>query len=97
MTYAVCVTLQVTPDDLEEFMPLMLENARASLTDEKGCQRFDILTDPDREGEVFLFELYEDRAAFDAHRETKHYKSFDAATVYMIRAKKIRTYAQVIA
>lgn len=95
MSYAVCVTFQVTPDDLAAFMPLMRENAQMSLAKEQGCHRFDVLTDPDREGEVFLYELYEDRAAFDAHLETAHFKAFDAATVYMIRAKKVRTYAEV--
>ena len=39
---------------------------------------------------MFLYEVYDDRAAFDAHLSTPHFKSFDAATAGMIRSKKVR-------
>jgi autoinducer 2-degrading protein len=39
---------------------------------------------------VFLYEVYDDRAAFDAHLSAPHFKSFDAATAGMIRSKKVR-------
>ncbi|HCI20551.1 MAG TPA: antibiotic biosynthesis monooxygenase, partial [Alphaproteobacteria bacterium] len=46
--------------------------------------------DPDHPGHVFLYEVYDDRAAFDAHLSMPHFKSFDAATAGMIRSKKVR-------
>ena len=64
--YAVTVTLTVEPDHWAAFLPLMKSNADASLRDEPECLRFDIATDPDRPHEVFLYELYTDRAGFDA-------------------------------
>jgi quinol monooxygenase YgiN len=93
--FAVTVRLEVDPAHLEAFLPLMHENAQASLADEPGCHRFDVCTDPARPGEVFLYELYTDGAAFDAHLQTPHFKAFDAAAGPMILGRQLRSYAEV--
>ena len=76
-------------------MPLMLDNARASLRDEPGCHRFDVCHNPDQPGTVFLYEIYDDAAAFDAHLKTAHFRGFDAACAPMIAAKSVATYSKV--
>lgn len=76
-------------------MPLMRNNARASLAEEPECHRFDICTDAARPGEVLLFELYSDTDAFAAHLQTAHYRDFDAATAAMIDDKRVMTYGKV--
>lgn len=93
--YAVVVSFVVSRDALGEFMPLMIENASASLRDEEGCHQFDVCTDVSRPGEVFLYELYEDAAAFDAHRSMSHFKTFDTATASMIVSKSVQTFGRV--
>jgi quinol monooxygenase YgiN len=93
--FAVTVLFKLVPGGAEAFMPLMLANARASITDEPGCLRFDVCTDPARPEDVFLYELYHDRAAFDRHLETAHFKAFDKAIPTLIARKEIRTYVQV--
>jgi autoinducer 2-degrading protein len=90
--FAVVVTLEIAPGRMPDFLPAMLENARASLG-EPACRRFDVCTDPARPDEVFLYELYEDAAGFDAHRETSHYRTFDAVAADMVRVKTVRTYS----
>jgi autoinducer 2-degrading protein len=92
--FAVVVTIQVAPGQMATFKPAMMENARASLS-EPACNRFDVATDPARPDEVFLYELYDDEAGFTAHKQTPHYKVFDAATASMIADKAVRTYAMV--
>lgn len=93
--YAVVVTFQVEPAQMDSFLPLMTRNAATSLAREPGCLRFDVCTDPDRAGEVFLYELYANRAAFDAHLASDHFKAFDGQVAPMIAAKDVRTYTQV--
>ena len=39
---------------------------------------------------MFLYEVYDDRAAFEAHLSMPHFKAFDAATADMIRSKTVR-------
>lgn len=95
MTFAVCVSFHIHEDQISAFLPLIAENAAQSLRDEPGCLQFDVLTDPSRPGEVFLYELYSDAAAFDAHLATPHFKTFDAASAAMIADKSIATYRQV--
>ena len=58
----------------------MIANAHASATTEPGCRQFDVCTDPQDSTRVFLYELYDDRAAFDAHLATSHFKEFDRKT-----------------
>lgn len=95
MPYAVVVLFTIKPDALEDFIPLMRANAQTSLLEEVGCQQFDVATDPARPNEVFLYEVYSDRAAFEAHLASAHFKKFDLAVTDMIAAKDVRTYAQV--
>ena len=93
--YAVVVTFQITPGKMAVFLPLMHQNATTSLTQEEGCHRFDVCTDPKRPDEVFLYEIYTDRAAFDAHLGSTHFESFDTQVAPMIAAKDVRTYQDV--
>lgn len=93
--YAVIVTFQIKAGRMKAFMSAMTDNARTSLAEEAGCHRFDVCTDPSRPDEVFLYELYTDRATFDAHLAAAHCKSFDAHVANMIAAKNVRTYAEV--
>ncbi|MEM7644395.1 MAG: putative quinol monooxygenase [Pseudomonadota bacterium] len=90
--FAVVVTIEVAPGHMPDFLPAMLDNARASLG-EPACQRFDVATDPARPDEVFLYELYDDEAGFAAHKATGHYKTFDAVTAPMIADKTVKTYS----
>jgi (4S)-4-hydroxy-5-phosphonooxypentane-2,3-dione isomerase len=88
--YVVVVDFRIKPERLEEFMPLMLENARLSRDTEPGCRQFDVCVDPANRTGVFLYELYNDRAAFDAHLATAHFKRFDAAVADMVASKAVR-------
>ena len=88
--YVVVVDFKIKPERLAQFMPLMLENARLSRETEPGCRQFDVCVDPKDKASVFLYEIYDDRAAFDAHLATMHFKRFDAAVGDMVAAKAVR-------
>lgn len=94
--FALTVTVRLMPGAMDAFLPLMLENARLSVRDEPGCLRFDVCLPEGAEGaegEVFLYEVYEDAAAFDAHLAAPHFLRFDAATRDMVEAKAARRFA----
>ena len=88
--YVVIVDFRIKPERLAAFMPAMLENARLSRENEPGCRSFDVCVDPKEKTSVFLYEVYDDRAAFDAHLATAHFKRFDAAVADMVAAKTVR-------
>jgi quinol monooxygenase YgiN len=86
---AVTVTFRLHEGRAEAFMPLLRDNARASVAREPGCLRFDLCIPEGGDGhEVFLYELYRDRADFDAHLASDHYRAFDEATRAMVASKR---------
>lgn len=89
--HVVCVTFDIHPGKMAEFLPLMHAQAHNSLTREPGCHRFDVCT-ADNGRAVFLYELYTDKDAFQEHLASAHFKAFDAATADLIAAKTVQTY-----
>jgi (4S)-4-hydroxy-5-phosphonooxypentane-2,3-dione isomerase len=88
--YVVIVEFGLAPGSRPAFRPLMDANAIASAK-EPGCRRFDVVEptgDPDR---IVLYEIYDDRAAFEAHLATPHFKAFDAEAGPMIARRSIVT------
>jgi autoinducer 2-degrading protein len=92
--FAVTVDFEVAPGRMPDFLRLVRENARAS-QGEPACIRFDVCTDPGRPDAVFLYELYDDAAGFDAHLATPHFLAFEAAAAPMLRAKRVHRWSQV--
>lgn len=95
MTYAVCVTFHIHEDQVDAFMPLMVQNAQTSLKDEEGCLQFDVLSDPSRPTEVFLYELYVSAHAFQLHLASDHFQTFDNAVNAMVAKKTVKIFTQV--
>lgn len=93
--FAVVVTFKIKAGMINQFMPLMLENARASLRDEPGCHQFDVCTDGAQPDSVFLYEVYSNLAAFEAHQQTPHFQQFGKTGGSMIESKDVRTFGQV--
>jgi quinol monooxygenase YgiN len=88
--FAITVAFTVRPERRDHFFKLVRTNAANSLEKEAGCLRFDVLAPLQRGGpDVFLYEIYTDRAAFDAHLASAHFQTFDAATRDMVIAKTI--------
>ncbi|MEL6679306.1 MAG: putative quinol monooxygenase [Pseudomonadota bacterium] len=92
--FAVVVTMRVRPGHFEAFMAAITANAATSLAEEPECSRFDVWTDPNRPGEVFLYELYASPAAFDAHLASPHFLAFDAEVAEMLLDKSVATYRE---
>ncbi|MEC8245269.1 MAG: putative quinol monooxygenase [Pseudomonadota bacterium] len=93
--YVITVDFEIDPARIEEFLPLMKANAASSVSDEPGCHLFEVCQDPEAPHRIFLYELYDDRAAFEAHLASTHFKAFDAATADMLLAKSVRAFARL--
>jgi quinol monooxygenase YgiN len=89
MTYCVLVEFDLHPGTKSQFLPLMRAQAANSLALEAGCQVFDIWTASDQPGKVFLYEVYDNRAAFDLHLASTHFRQFDAAVGAWIAHKRV--------
>ena len=85
----VTVKFVAKPQRLEDFSARVRRQARESLEREPGCHRFDIASDPSDPARIFLYEIYSDQAAFDAHLSTAHFKSFNADTLDWVESKSV--------
>ena len=90
--YVVAVLFEIEEAHAGAFREAILENAATSLREEAGCRRFDVAFGEDGR-RCFLYELYADRAAFDVHLESEHFRAFGEATAPMVRGKRVETYA----
>ena len=77
---ALLVTIRIQPPHREAFMEAMLDDASHSVQDEPGCLRFDVLEDPDDPNRIFLYEVYRDEEALEAHRQAPHFLRWKHAT-----------------
>ena len=91
--YIVTVEFLIHREAIDAFLPLMRENERLSAQTEAGCRQFDVCVSLERPGSVFLYEVYDDRAAFDAHLASAHFLAFDEATRPMVREKTVRAWS----
>lgn len=89
MSFAVIVTFKVHDADIAAFMQLMVKQAKNSLELEPSCQIFEIWQNSSDESTVKLYEVYDDSAAFQAHLDSDHFKTFDQAVASMIAHKNI--------
>ncbi|NIF79598.1 antibiotic biosynthesis monooxygenase [Paraburkholderia sp. Cy-641] len=90
--YVITVSLSVKEMHHTEFLREMLLNARQSRDLEPGCRRFDVAASVDDTCSVFLYELYESEADFEAHLRMEHYHRFDEATRDWITSKVVNRF-----
>lgn len=72
--FGVVVTINIKPGFKDQFMHSMVEDdAKASLNNEPGCLRFDVLQDTSNPNRIYLMEEYTDEAAFQTHTQQPHF------------------------
>ncbi len=86
--FVLVVELEFKPEDAERFHALIAENARQSVATEPGCMQFDVVRPEDGASRVLLYEVYADRAAFEAHAKMPHVAAFFAQAKPLILGQK---------
>lgn len=92
--YVVTVLFEPKPEHAAAFRAAMLANAKLSRETEPGCRQFDVCVEADT-GRTFLYERYDDRAAFETHLAAAHFKAFDDATRDWIARKDVKIYERI--
>ncbi len=78
--YIIIAPIQIREGHKEQFMQAIIEDAKGSVNDEPGCLRFDVIQDAGDENRIWLYEVYQDEAAFQAHTQAPHFIKFRDAT-----------------
>jgi (4S)-4-hydroxy-5-phosphonooxypentane-2,3-dione isomerase len=87
--YINAVDLVVIPSEMPKFLEAIKENG-ANAVKEPGCREFNITVLANNPNHVFLYEVYDNAAALDAHRQTEHFKKFQTTTATMIVDRNVR-------
>ena len=88
---SVVVHFHINSGEAENFREAILQQSQNSLNKEPGCKQFDVCVDPQDENHFVLYEVYDDEAAFAAHRETDHYASFTERVTPLVASKDVLT------
>ena len=75
MPYAVIATWVAKEGEEDAVARILRENAVATNA-EPGCREFSVYREKGEPRTFVLYEVYEDEAAFQAHRESDHFKRY---------------------
>jgi (4S)-4-hydroxy-5-phosphonooxypentane-2,3-dione isomerase len=92
--YINAVDIDVVPGQVDAYLAALKENGAAAVH-EPGCHEFNITVSPKDPNHVFIFEIYENTAAFEAHRATDHFKKYAATTKDTVAKRDARMFASV--
>jgi autoinducer 2-degrading protein len=82
--YVNAVDIDIVPGQIDNYLAALKENGAASVKEESGCRAFEITVSQKDPNHVFIFEVYDNAAALDAHRQTDHFKKYAATTKDMV-------------
>lgn len=74
--YVIVAPIKIKPGHAKEFIEAMLLDAKGSVENELGCLRFDVIQDEEDPNRIYLYEVYKDKAAFEAHLTMPHLKKW---------------------
>ena len=87
--YVILVDFLLKPGSRAEFRRAIDTNAGASCRFEAGCRQFDVVEPSDEPDRIILYEIYDDRAAFEVHLKTAHLAAFEAASNHLVTKKTV--------
>jgi quinol monooxygenase YgiN len=87
--HIVLVLVTIKPELLGEFERALLQNARESVSHDRGCRRFDVSQHVDDPTRWVLHEVYDDADAHAAHRRAPHFLAYDAVAQRAIVEKTV--------
>lgn len=90
--YVITVLFKIGAEHTSAFLQAIVANARTSLAEESGCRQFDVCVSERDSKEVFLYEVYDSKAAFDVHLGSLHFRQFTETTTAWVVTKVITAF-----
>ncbi len=87
--FIAAVEYDVMPGKVDDFLAAVNENAAASVK-EPGCRELNVTVSQKDPNHVFIFEVYDNAAAAEAHLATEHFKKYKAATKDLVVKRQVQ-------
>ncbi|HEY8239621.1 MAG TPA: antibiotic biosynthesis monooxygenase [Candidatus Limnocylindrales bacterium] len=81
--------LEIDPAQLEAFIAAVREEIEEAVRVEPGVLAIYAVAERDHPARLQFFEIYADDAAYAAHRESPHFRTYLATTNSMIRRREL--------
>ncbi len=92
--FIIIAEFTVTPAHFEEFKALAQKDAHLSAGTEPGCRQFDVCVPEDEAHTIVLYEVYDDEAAFETHRQNDYVQHLVEAAERMTTGVTVRRLAR---
>ncbi len=92
--YVNAVDFDVNPDHYTEFMTAAVEDGADSIK-EAGVREFDVMVSQNDPNHVFIFEAFDNAAAWDAHQKSARYAKFITTTMTMVKKYDFRSFSSI--
>ena len=93
--YVVTVEFISRPGDEARMRSRLRRQAQDSLSNEDQCHVLDVNVDPQNPARFFLYEVYENAAAFDHHLESDYLISFRSDIADWVASKSASFYERI--
>jgi (4S)-4-hydroxy-5-phosphonooxypentane-2,3-dione isomerase len=81
--FATVGTIEVAPGRRDQLLPLLMAHKARCLKDEPGTLQFEILLPHDDDAKILLYEVYQDDAVFEVHRNGPSFARWQEETAGM--------------
>ena len=88
-SYAIFVEVTVQPAVFAECIALTRAAATRNVAEDPGCRQIDVSVKADGDPTIYLYEVYDDLAAFDAHLKTPGFMAWREATRAMVTGMRM--------
>ena len=93
--YVIVAEFTVVAERAGDFLDAIKINAGHSVAREPGCRQFDVCVGTERGELIYLYEVYDDEAAFQAHIKTEHFHVFNEAVGDWVVHKTVTAYNRI--
>jgi quinol monooxygenase YgiN len=87
--YVQIAEIDIDPAQLEAYKAALREHIETAIRAEPGILSLEAVAERDNPTHIHVFEVYADVAAYKAHLEAPHFKTYKAVTEKMVRSLKL--------
>jgi 4-carboxymuconolactone decarboxylase len=83
------VKIEVDPDQLDTYVPLLREQMNSAIKLEPGVLQYHVVTEKERPNWFTLIEVYRSREDYLAHLQTPHFLKYKNGTIDMVKSLEL--------
>ena len=81
--------IEIDPNYVDEYIAILKEESEASVRLEAGVISIYPMYQKEKPNEIRILEIYKDKAAYESHLQTPHFKHYKTTTLNMVKSLKL--------